>query len=314
MKIVALDAFAMNPGDLSWSAIEAFGTLTLYDRTAKEDILERSLDADIVITNKVKLDREILSQLPNLKLIIVSATGYDNVEVDACKELGISVSNIVGYSSESVTQHVFSVLLSHLSRAAQYEQDVAKGRWNSCDDFTFYDHPISALNRMKIGIIGLGNIGHQVRKVFMAFGCEVYTWDRSSKREEQISYLPWNDLLSTIDVLTLHLPLNENTQHLINKESLALMKEDAILINTARGGHVHEVDLADHLRNNSKFTALLDVLSQEPPSDTNPLIGLPNCRITPHQAWAGFTARTKLMSLMAEAIVDFDNNGKGSLV
>ena len=194
MNITALDGYAMNPGDLSWSPIETFGTLTVYDRTAKIDIVSRSIDADIIITNKVKLNKEILSQLQKLKFVIISATGYDNVDVEACKELGISVSNIAGYSSESVNQHVFSVLLSHLSQAAKYEQDVAKGRWSACKDFTFFDHPIPALNQKKIGIIGLGNIGQKVLNVFLAFGCEVYSWDRSSNRLDTVRYLSWDEL------------------------------------------------------------------------------------------------------------------------
>ena len=314
MKIIALDGFALNPGDLSWSPIEEFGTLTIYDRSAIEDVVKRSKEADVVITNKVKLDKDLLSQLPKLKLIIISATGYDNVDVESCKELGISVSNIAGYSSESVTQHVFSVLLSHLSQAAKYEQDVAIGRWTACKDFTFFDHPIPALNQKKIGIVGLGNIGKQVLNVFLAFGCEVFAWDRSSNRLDSVTYLPFDELLSTVDVLSLHLPLNAETKCMINKDSLAMMKNDAILINTARGGHIHENDLANHLKANPLFTALLDVLTQEPSTDDNPLVGLPNCHITPHQAWAGFAARTKLMLLMSEAIKYYCANKKGSLV
>lgn len=313
MNIIALDGFAMNPGDLSWSPIEALGSLTIYDRTPSEEIVSRAKHADIIITNKVKLTSERLSQLPNLKLVVISATGYDNVNVDACKELGISVSNIAGYSSESVTQHVFSVLLSHLSNAAKYEKDVANGRWTACDDFTFFDHPISALNQKKIGIIGLGNIGQQVLKVFLAFGCEVYTWNKSSNRIDGVHYMPWHELLATVDVLTLHLPLNEDTEHMINTEALSKMKADAILINTARGGHIQESELAQHLQENPQFTALIDVLSQEPPSDGNPLIGLPNCHITPHQAWAGFAARSMLMNLMVDAIHSYNETGKGSL-
>ena len=313
MNIIALDGYAMNPGDLSWSPIEAFGTVTIYDRTATEDIISRSKDADLVITNKVQLSKETISQLPKLKFVIVSATGYNNVDVKACKELGIAVSNIAGYSSESVTQHVFSVLLSHLSKAAKYEQDVAKGRWTDGEDFTFFDHPIPALNLKKIGIVGLGNIGKQVCNVFLSFGCEVFTWDRSSNRIDTVNYLPCEELLATVDVLTLHLPLNADTKHMINADSLSKMKKDAILINTARGGHINEEDLANHLKANPKFTALLDVLSQEPPSEINPLIGINNCHITPHQAWAGFAARNKLMALMAEAVEYYLENEKGSL-
>lgn len=313
MKIVALDGYAMNPGDLSWSPIEAFGDLVVYPRTPTKDIVKRSLEADVIITNKVKLKRDTLVQLPNLKFVIISATGYDNVEVSACKELGIAVSNMAGYSSESVTQHVFSVLLSHLSQASKYETDVAKGRWNACEDFTFFDHPIPALHQMKIGIIGLGNIGQQVMKVFLAFGCRVYSWDKSSKRLEGVNYLPFNELLGEVDVLSLHLPLNNETQFLMNANTLKLMKKDAILINTARGGHIQEQDMAAHLIANPDFTALLDVLSQEPASSTNPLIGLDNCKITPHQAWAGYAARTKLMDLMVEALQYFNTHGKGSL-
>lgn len=314
MKIIALDGYAMNPGDLSWSPIEIFGPLTVYDRTAVMNIVDKCQDAELIITNKVILSREVLSQLSNLKFVIVSATGYDNVDIKTCKELGIAVSNITGYSSESVTQHVFSVLLSHMSQASKYENDVAAERWQNCEDFTFFDHPIQALNKKKIGIIGLGNIGKQVFKVFSAFGCNIYTWDKSSSNVDGIHKLPWEELLMTVDILSLHLPLNNNTNSMINKYSLSLMKKDAILINTARGGHINELDLARHLFSYPKFTALLDVLSQEPPTDGNPLIGIPNCKITPHQAWAGYSARTNLMSLMVEAIKYFKYHGKGSLV
>jgi len=313
MKIIALDGYAMNPGDLSWSPIEAFGTLKVHERTAEKDLISRSSEADVIITNKVKLNEETLGQLTNLKFIIISATGYDNVDVSACKELGIAVSNIAGYSSESVTQHVFSVLLSHLSQAAKYENEVALGRWNDCEDFTFFDHPIPALNRKKIGIIGLGNIGRQVLSVFLAFGCRVYSWDKSSKQLDGVEYLPWNDLLARVDILSLHLPLNQDTQFLINKETLKMMKKDGILINTARGGHIHEQDLANHLKTHPNFTALLDVLSQEPASSENPLIGIDNCKITPHQAWAGYAAREKLMLLMVEALEYYRLNNKGVL-
>ena len=313
MNIVALDGYAMNPGDLSWSPIEAFGTLKVYDRTKLEDIVSRSIGAEVIITNKVQLRKETLSQLPNLKLVIISATGYDNVDIETCKALGIAASNIAGYSSESVTQHVFSVLLSHLSQASKYEREVALGRWTSCEDFTFFDHPIPALHQKKIGIIGLGNIGQQVLGVFKAFACKVYSWDRSSNRIDGVDYLSWEKLLNTVDVLTLHIPLNEDTRFLINKESLAMMKDDAILINTARGGHIHEQDLADYLSIHPNFAALLDVLSQEPASSDNPLLDVPNCKITPHQAWAGYAAREKLMNLMVEALEHFKLNGKGSL-
>ena len=313
MNIVALDGYAMNPGDLSWESIEAFGELKVYDRTPPDQIVDRAKDAEVIITNKVKLSKETLSNLPNLRFVIISATGYDNVDIAACKELGIAASNIAGYSSESVAQHVFSVLLSHLSRAAKYVDDVARGRWQSCEDFTFFDHPIPALNQKKIGIIGLGNIGMQVYQIFKAFGCEVYTWDKSSNRVDEVTYLPWEDMLAEVDVLTLHLPLNADTRHLINKESLSLMKDDAILINTARGGHIAEQNLADHLRAHPKFTALLDVLSAEPPTSGNPLIGLENCHITPHQAWAGYAARVKLLELMVIAIKDFINIKRGTL-
>lgn len=313
MKIIALDGYAMNPGDLSWSPIEAFGSFQVYDRTAQEEIINRSLGADIVITNKVRLNKETLSQLPKLKLVIISATGYDNVDIAACKELGIAASNIGGYSSESVTQHVFSVLLSHLSQVAKYESEVYSGRWSDCEDFTFFDHPIPALHQKKIGIIGLGNIGQQVLKVFRAFGCEVYTWDQSSNKIEDVNHLPWQELLTTIDILTLHLPLNDDTKYLINSKSLKMMKEGAILVNTARGGHINEEDLADHLNANPRFTALLDVLTKEPAEKDNPLIGLANCKITPHQAWAGYAAREKLLQLMVDAIHYYKSNGKGSL-
>lgn len=314
MKIVALDGYALNPGDLSWSPIEKFGSLTIHDRTEESDILNRSIDAELIITNKVKLTESLLGQLPKLKFIVVSATGYDNVDIEACKDLGISVSNIAGYSSESVTQHLFSVLLSHLSQAAKYESDVSEGRWSNCKDFTFYDHPISSLQNKKIAIVGLGNIGQQVLQVFLAFGCKVYSSDRSKKRIDNVSYLPWNELLGIVDVLTLHLPLNADTTNLIDSDALSLMKKDAILINTARGGHIHEKHLALHLKKHPQFTALLDVLSEEPPSVDHPLIGLENCHITPHQAWANYAARTKLMELMVEAIEYYNENQKGCLV
>lgn len=314
MQITILDGHALNPGDLSWDELRDFGALTIYPYTVQEEVVSRSSSAQVIIINKVKMTHDILSQLPNLKMIVVSATGYDNVDIEACKNLDISVSNINGYSTESVAQHVLAMLLSHYNKIATYAQDVSNGRWAESEHFTFYDHSIPSIANAKIGVLGLGSIGSKVAEVMIAMGAEVYTTDHSSTTDNRIHKVSKDKFLSEVDVLTIHTPLTSDTKHTINATSLNLMKDDAILINTARGGHIHESELADHLKSNPSFTALLDVLSAEPPPSDHPLIGLSNCHITPHQAWASYSARTTLMGLMATAIKSYIDTGKGTIV
>lgn len=299
MKIVVLDGYALNPGDLSWNAMQALGELVVYDRTDASEVLERSAHAEVLITNKTILGAEHMTALPELKYIGVLATGYNVVDVDAAREREIVVTNIPAYSTQSVAQMVFAHLLNITQRVGHYAKDNARGRWANSQDFCYWDTNLMELDGKMLGIIGLGNTGQATAKIALAMGMKVcaYTSKKTSELPEGVSKMALDELFSSCDVVSLHCPLTSETKELVNAECLKAMKPTAILINTGRGPLVNEKDLADALNNGIIAAAGLDVLSTEPPAPDNPLLRARNCFITPHIAWATLEARTRLMEI-----------------
>lgn len=304
MKIVVLDGYAANPGDLSWDDLKALGECTIYERTAPEEVLERAAGAEIVLTNKVVLDAPIISGLPELKYIGVLATGYNIVDVAAAKERGIIVTNIPSYSTPSVAQMVFAHILNIAQQVQHYTEEVRSGRWSNNADFCFWDTPLIELRGKKIGIVGLGHTGYTTARIAIGFGMEVYAYTSKSHFQlpPEIKKMELDELFASCDIVSLNCPLTESTRELVNAKRLKLMKPTAILINTGRGPLINEQDLADALNNGTIFAAGLDVLSQEPPRKDNPLLSARNCYITPHIAWASTAARERLAQIMLDNV------------
>lgn len=308
MKIVALDGHPLNPGDNPWSPVEALGDLVAYPRTECKEIVERAAGADVIITNKVPLDREALENLPGLRFITVSATGYNVVDVEAARERSIPVSNVPGYSSESVAQHTFALLLELANRAGHHNDSVHRGDWVRSPDFAYWLTSIPELAGKTLGIVGFGDIGRRVARIALAFGMNLLVHTRTRKDPLGGERFGWADLerlAAESDVITLHCPQTEDTTGMINGSFLARMKRTVFLINTARGGLVVEPDLAEALRAGRLAGAATDVLSAEPMREENPLLGCPNCIVTPHLAWASLEARRRLMRATAENIAAF---------
>ena len=307
MKIVILDGFSANPGDLSWEELEKCGEVTVYDRTKPSETLTRVADADIVLTNKVIISREIIVQLPQLKYIGVLATGYNVVDVEAAHEHGIIVTNVPAYSTESVAQMVFAHLLTVTSRTEHYAIQNRGGRWTKNPDFCYWDFPHMELAGKTFGIVGLGHIGQRVAQIAVAFGMKVKAL--TSKTAETlptgIEKASIEELLATADVLSLHCPLTENTRHLINADTLRQMKSSAILINTGRGPLIDDQAVADALTAGRLAAFCADVLTEEPPKADNPLLGQPNAFITPHIAWASKEARIRLLQVATDNVRAF---------
>lgn len=300
-KIVILDGYTINPGDLSWEMFRKLGECSFYDRTPRELVVERCQDADIVLTSKAVFSREVIQKLPRLSYIGVLATGYNVIDLAAAGERGIVVTNIPAYSTGSVAQMVFALLLEFCSHVREHSEGVKSGRWSACPDFCYWDFPMIELGGKTMGIVGFGSIGQQTARIASAMGMKVMVWSRTRKEADMGFPFEWADslqeLLGQSDVVSLHCPLFPQTRHMINKETLSFMKPDGILINTARGPLVDEEALAEALREKRIAGAALDVLEQEPPRADNPLFGLENCVITPHIAWATREARTRLIDL-----------------
>ena len=299
MKIVVLDGYGVNPGDLSWETLEALGDVEVYPRTAPEDVFDRCFNAEIILTNKVVINKQILVSLPRLKYIGVLATGYNVVDVDTASDLDIIVTNIPAYSTDSVVQMTFAHILTMTNRVEHYTQQNRNGRWSSNPDFVYWDTPLIELAGKTMGIVGLGNIGMKVAQLARCFGMEVYafTSKASSLLPEGIQKTTFEGLLSVSDILSLHCPLNRSTREMINASSLAKMKEGALLINTGRGPLVNEADVAEALRSGHLGGYGADVMCQEPPAEDNPLFSASNAYITPHVAWATFEARKRLIAI-----------------
>ena len=309
MQIVILDGHAANPGDLSWDALRQFGRVDIYERTAPQDTVRRLRDADIALTNKVFIGADEIAQLPKLKYIGVNATGYNVVDLDAAHHRGIIVTNVPAYSTMSVAQCVFAHLLNITNQVEQHSQLVNLGEWESCSDFCFFSPTLQELDGMTMGIVGLGNTGTAVARIAAAFGMHVLAL--SSKSQEQLHTMgiskarDINHLFSNSDVISLHCPLTTETHHIVNADTLALMKPTTILINTGRGPLVDEQALADALNSGRIYAAGVDVLAQEPPIDDSPLIGARNCHITPHTAWATRAARRRLIDTVVDNVRAF---------
>lgn len=299
MKTVVLDGYGVNPGDLSWETLEALGDVEVYPRTAPEDVIDRCFNAEIILTNKVVINKQILVSLPRLKYIGVLATGYNVVDVDTASDLDIIVTNIPAYSTDSVVQMTFAHILTMTNRVEHYTQQNRNGRWSNNPDFVYWDTPLIELAGKTMGIVGLGNIGMKVAQLARCFGMEVYafTSKASSLLPEGIQKTTFEGLLSVSDILSLHCPLNRSTREMINASSLAKMKEGALLINTGRGPLVNEADVAEALRSGHLGGYGADVMCQEPPAEDNPLFSAPNAYITPHIAWATFEARKRLIAI-----------------
>jgi len=307
MNIVHLDVYTTIMDGLSMDQLHDLGNLTIYNSTKPDQIIERSKNADILIVNKVILSKEIIEKLPNLKYICVSATGYNNIDIEYAASKDIPVSNVAGYSTNGVAQHVFAMLLSVLNKVDYYSNEVDNGKWVQAKDFTFYDHSIFELSNMTMGIFGFGTIGQKVGEIANAFGMKVIATHRHEKRDKKdwVEFVSFEELCKHSDVISLHTSLNESTEGIINNKSIQLMKKKAILINTARGGLINETDLAENLKNNTIGYACLDVLSSEPPSPDNPLLNIKNCIITPHIAWASYESRQKLIDGLYQNIQSF---------
>ena len=302
MKIIVLDGYGLNPGDLSWSGMEALGELTVYDRTSPSELLERSADAEVLITNKTLITAEDMLALPQLKYIGVLATGYNVVDIDAAKSHGIVVTNIPAYSTSSVAQMVFAHLLNITQRVGYYADENKQGRWTKSADFCYWDTPLMELDGKKMGIVGFGNIGQATARIAQAFGMEVcvVTSKEQSSLPAGMKKMELDELFTSCDVVSLHCPLTPTTKEMVNANRLKLMKPQAILINTGRGPLINEQDLADALNEGRIAGAGLDVLSVEPSQKDNPLLSAKNCFITPHIAWATKEARIRLMNIAVE--------------
>ena len=302
MKITVLDGYGVNPGDLSWDDFRNLGEVTVYERTAQEELYERAKESEILLTNKTVLNRETIASLPKLKYIGVLATGYNVVDVDEARKRGITVTNIPSYSTMSVAQRVFSLLLAATDRSEYYAIENSKGAWSSAKDFCWWDTPLMELAGKKFGIIGFGNIGKAVARIALAFGMEVVaaTSKEQSQLPDGVEKVSQDKLFEKSDVISLHCPLTPGTKNLINKETIGKMKTGVIIINTGRGPLVNEEDVANGLETGKIGAFCADVLSTEPPSPENPLLSSPNTYITPHIAWATKEARKRLMNIALE--------------
>lgn len=308
MKIVVLDGFTLNPGDLSWDRLEALGDVTVYERTKLSEIVERVADAEIVFTNKTPLDKEMLKKLTSVKYIGVLATGYNVVDAAAAGELGKIVTNIPTYGTTAVGQFVFAHLLEICHHVWDHSEEVKKGAWAKAVDFCFWNYPLVELAGKNMGIIGMGRIGQTTAKIAIAFGMTVLAVDAYPNKElenENFKYVDLDEMLAEADVISLHCPLFDSTKGIINKDNIAKMKDGVIIINTSRGPLIVEQDLADALNSGKVGGAGLDVLSVEPADNNNPLLTAKNCIITPHIAWAPKESRDRLMNIAVDNLEAF---------
>lgn len=307
MNIVVLDGYCANPGDLSWKGLEALGHLTVYERTKKEEIVNRARDADVILVNKVSVKADVIQQLPRLKYIGVLATGFNHIDILAAKEHGITVCNIPSYSTYSVAQMVFASIFAITNRVEHYANQTREGRWSQSQDFCYWDTPLMELSGKTMGIVGLGDIGMKVACIAREFGMEVYAYTSKNAVDlpQGIQKTTLEGLLSVSDILTLHCPLSVDTRELINANSLQKMKKGAILINTGRGPLVNETDVAAALESGQLAAYGADVMSAEPPAQDNPLFKQPNAFITPHIAWATLEARSRLVDIACRNVKAF---------
>ena len=309
MKIIILDGYTLNPGDISWAGFEALGDFTIYDRTSPDKIIERSGNAEIILTNKTIINKEIIVQLPELKYIGVLATGYNIVDVNAANERNIIVTNIPSYGTNSVAQMVFALLLELTQNVGHHSNSVRSGGWSESEDWCYWDRPLVELDDLTMGIIGFGRIGKATADIARAFGMRVIANDtgKTKSNSDWVKIVDQETIFRESDVVSLHCPLTPDNKHFINSAKINLMKRTAFLINTSRGLLINEVDLANSLNCERIAGAGLDVLSEEPPEETNPLLSAKNCIITPHIAWATRAARQRLMDIAVRNLKYFLN-------
>jgi glycerate dehydrogenase len=308
MKIVVLDGYPLNPGDLSWEGFKELGDFTLYDETPDDQAIARAQGCEIIITNKTEICRALIDALPMLKYVGEMATGYDNIDVRYARSKGITVTNIPTYGTPSVAQFTFALLLELCHHAQEHNEFVHRGDWSRSRAFSFWNYPQIELAGKTLGIIGFGRIGQKVADIASAFGLKILAYDKMISDQSHRPDFRWVDmpaLLAQSDVISLHCPLFPENRGMINKQTLALMKKGAFLINTSRGPLIVDQDLADALRQGQIAGAALDVLSDEPPLPDNPLLTAPNCLITPHIAWATQAARSRLMETGLNNLVQF---------
>ena len=315
MKIVVLDGYVLNPGDLSWDGLKKLGECTIYNRTPSKLTIERAKDAEAVFTNKVVLDKNVIENLPNLKFIGVLATGYNVIDIETARHAGVVVSNIPAYSTASVAQLVFSHLLHFVQNVSVYAESVSSGEWTNCVDFSYQKTQQTELAGKTMGIIGFGQIGQAVAKIGLAMGMNIIFNNLSKKKTElQATQVELDTLLAESDYISINCPLTSENEGFINKSTIGKMKSSVFLINTGRGHLINEQDLAEALNAGRIAGAGLDVLSIEPPKADNPLLKAKNCFITPHIAWATFEARTRLMNIATENLKAFMNGKPVNIV
>ncbi len=310
MKIVVLDGYTLNPGDLNWDGIKKFGDFIVHDRTgfASENVIKTIGDADVVFTNKTPLPKSVLEKIPSVKYIGVLATGYNVVDTVAAKELGITVTNIPIYGTTAVAQFTFALLLEMCHHVGAHSEAVTNGDWTKCADFCFWNYPLIELSGKTMGLIGFGRIGQATAQIAQAFGLNILAFDSYQNPELESNtckYATLNELLEKSDIISLHCPLFESTMGIINKDNIAKMKDGVMIINTSRGPLVVEQDLCDALNSGKVGAAAVDVVSSEPIADENPLLKAKNCIITPHIAWAPKESRTRLMNTAVENLEAF---------
>lgn len=305
MKIVILDGHAVNPGDLSWDFLKEFGEVTVYERTPEDRIAAHIGDSQIVLLNKAPITRAVLDACPNIQLLCVLATGYNVVDLAECRKRGIPVCNVPDYGTAAVAQFTLALLLELCHRIGHHDDAVHAGKWSDCADFCFWDTPQRELAGKRMGIIGFGRIGQAVAKLAQAFGMETVACSRSRKRQDIAPYVTLEELLSTSDVVSLHCPLTPETRKLICTDALRVMKDGAILLNTARGDIIDEQAVAMALRTGKLAGAAVDVVSREPISPDSPLLTAPNCIITPHMAWAPIESRKRIQECTVKNIRAF---------
>lgn len=309
MKIVLLDGGAVNPGDLSWDWLhEISEDVTIYDYTNDEDVIKRMADCELLITNKVNIDRKIIDAIPSLKCIFVTATGFNNIDINYAREKGIPVCNVPAYSSNSVAQIVFALLLEIINNVAKNNESVQKGDWKKAKLYTYQVTAQNELFGKTIGIVGFGNIGQTVARIAHAFGMKVLVNTRTEKAGfDYVTFVDFESLLKKSDVVSLHTALNKETENIMDEKAFDMMKESAIFINAARGGLIDEQALINALRNKKIRAAALDVIKQEPMEEDCKLLGIPNLIITPHIAWATIEARARMMEIIKANILSFLN-------
>ncbi len=307
MKAVVVDGYMLNPGDLNWDRLKGLAECEIYECSEPGETIELCKDADIVITNKVAFDKNTIESLPTLKLIVVTATGYNIIDVGAAKSNDVVVCNVPTYGTKSVAQMVFALLLELSHHVGHHAQTVKEGKWSACDNFCYWDTPLIELADLTMGIVGFGRIGRAAAALAEAFGMNVIACDPYADKEgcQNIDFVELEELFSRSDVVSLHCSLTDSNSQMINSSSLGLMKPSAFLINTSRGPLINEKDLAEVLNSNKIAGAALDVLSVEPPTEDNPLISASNCIITPHIAWATKSARERLMSVTVQNVKAF---------